>query len=144
MDDMSDISVKEQMISYIQFVDPDTRKVRTDFLVIEDVLKKFESKDSKALSNTLCTSLGESNLNIKNACGLATDGASVLVGKKTGLATLLKQQNPSLISIHCVCHRLALACTDTNTESKMIGDMELTFCSYGTSFTTPLRSLHAL
>ena len=126
VDDMSDVSVKEQMICYIQFVDPDTRKVRTDFLFIEDILEKFESADSKALSNTLCSSLEESNLNIKNACGLATDGASVMVGKKTGLATLLKQQNPSLISIHCVCHRLALACTDTNTELKMIGDMELT------------------
>ena len=76
VDDMSDISVKEQMICYIQFVDPDTRTVRTDFLFIEDVLSKSDSADSQALCDTLCNSLEESNLNIKNVCGLATDGAS--------------------------------------------------------------------
>ena len=126
VDDMSDISVKEQMICYIQFVDPDTHLVRTDFLFIKDILENSDSADSKALSNALFNFLDENILNIKNVCGLATDGASVMVGRKGGLATLLKKQNPSLISVHCVCHRLALACTDTNTELKIIGDMELT------------------
>ena len=50
----------------------------------------------------------------------------MMVGAKGGLATLLKRQNPSLISVHCVCHRLALACADANSELKCISDMELT------------------
>ena len=41
--------------------------------------------------------------------GFASDGASVMVGRKTGVTTLLKQANPFLISIHCIAHRLALA-----------------------------------
>ena len=56
---------------------------------------------------------GSSLTNLK---GLATDGASVMTGKKNGVATKLKELNPVLISVHCICHKLALACTDTNKE----------------------------
>lgn len=41
--------------------------------------------------------------------GFASDGASVMVGRITGVATRLKQDIPHLISIHCIAHRLALA-----------------------------------
>lgn len=41
--------------------------------------------------------------------GFGSDGASVMVGRRAGVATLLKQSNPELIAIHCVAHRLALA-----------------------------------
>lgn len=36
-----------------------------------------------------------------------------MTGVKSGVATLLKKENPQVISVHCICHRLALACTDT-------------------------------
>ena len=41
--------------------------------------------------------------------GFGSDGASVMVGRRAGVATLLKQSNPEMIAIHCVAHRLALA-----------------------------------
>jgi len=53
---------------------------------------------------------------LKNVRGLATDGASVMTGKTRGLAALLKKDVTSLVAVHCVCHRLALACIDTNEE----------------------------
>ena len=62
---MSDISIKEQMICYIQFVAPDTHFVRADFLFIKDILENLDSADSKALSNALCNLLDVNNLNIK-------------------------------------------------------------------------------
>lgn len=37
-----------------------------------------------------------------------------MTGKKNGVTTKLKELNPVLISVHCICHKLALACTDTN------------------------------
>ena len=40
---------------------------------------------------------------------LGSDGANVMVGKKTGVAKRLQDQIPHLISNHCVAHRLALA-----------------------------------
>ena len=41
------------------------------------------------------------------------DGAAVSTGTTKGVAARLKQLNPRLINFHCVCHRLALACTDS-------------------------------
>ena len=43
--------------------------------------------------------------------GFGSDGASVMIGRRTGIATRLKQRNPYLVAIHCVAHRLALACS---------------------------------
>ncbi|XP_077870232.1 zinc finger protein 862-like, partial [Saccoglossus kowalevskii] len=40
---------------------------------------------------------------------LGSDGASVMVGRRTGVATRLRERNPMLVNIHCVAHRLALA-----------------------------------
>lgn len=36
------------------------------------------------------------------------DGASVNLGKKAGLATLLRKQVPYLMDFHCLPHRLEL------------------------------------
>lgn len=40
--------------------------------------------------------------------GFASDGASAMVGKKAGAATLLAQDNPYLLKVHCVTHRANL------------------------------------
>ena len=45
--------------------------------------------------------------------GLCTDGASVMLGKRAGLATLMKQDFPNIITWHCLNHRLELAVHDT-------------------------------
>ena len=39
---------------------------------------------------------------------MGSDGASVTLGKKSGVLALLKEQQPSLIGIHCSAHRLEL------------------------------------
>ena len=31
-----------------------------------------------------------------------------MVGKNNGVAALLKRENPRLVNVHCICHRLAL------------------------------------
>lgn len=61
---------------------------------------------------------------MKNLRGLATDGASVMTGKTKGLAALLRKDATSLVAVHRVCHRLALACADTNEELEVIKDVE--------------------
>ena len=43
---------------------------------------------------------------------MGSDGASNMLGCKSGLATLLKEDHPELISVHCLCHRLELAFRD--------------------------------
>ncbi|XP_053385072.1 zinc finger protein 862-like [Mercenaria mercenaria] len=52
--------------------------------------------------------------------GMGSDGASNMVGSKTGLATLLRQDvNPEMVNIHCLCHRLELSFRDVVKGSKL-------------------------
>ena len=47
-----------------------------------------------------------------------------MTGKTRGLAALLKNDVTCLVAVHCVCHRLALACTDTNEELQVIKNVQ--------------------
>ena len=42
-----------------------------------------------------------------------TDGASVMMGKNGGVVSLIKQDAPQVIGIHCVAHNLELAFSGT-------------------------------
>ena len=47
-----------------------------------------------------------------------------MLGSRTGLAARLKEVNSRIISIHCICHKLALACVDTAKDVEYIGTVE--------------------
>lgn len=123
-DEATDISVTENLVTYIQFYCQDTGKVETFFLSCQDVLKKHRSANSEAITSLILEELKNCELDTKKLTGLVTDGASVMVGKRSGVATRLKEENPLLINIHCICHRLALSCTDTNESIKYIKTVE--------------------
>ena len=62
------------------------------------------------------------------------DGAAVSTGTTKGVAARLKQLNPRLINFHCVCHRLALACTDSLENVSYIKVFWHGWLSYGECF----------
>jgi len=47
---------------------------------------------------------------------------------KNGVAGKLKNENPQLINIHCICHILALACVQSKDDGP--GDQANTSVSY--------------
>lgn len=49
----------------------------------------------------------------KNWVAIATDGASVMVGKKSGVVTRLRKKYPKLFTWHCFNHRLELSISNT-------------------------------
>ena len=126
VDDVSDISVMEQMITFIQFYDKDSSEVTVEFLSVDNLLEKHDSANAVAMFHTIQSNLQACTLSTDKLIGLATDVASVMVGRKNGLGAKLKDVNPRLISVHCVCHNLALACTDAkdNGNLKFIKEVE--------------------
>ena len=48
-------------------------------------------------------------VSLGNVLGFGSDGASVMVGKSSGVAARLKNHNSEMLSIHCGAHQLALA-----------------------------------
>ena len=54
----------------------------------------------------------EFNTFLSKLVTMGSDGASVMLGKKSEVLALLKEQQPSLIGVHCSAHRLELCYKD--------------------------------
>lgn len=74
-------------------------------------LKVVELQNGKAdtIKEKLVDVCQESGLPLSKITGFGSDGASVMVGCRTGVANRLTSLNPEMISVHCGAHRLALA-----------------------------------
>ncbi|WAR20733.1 ZN862-like protein [Mya arenaria] len=121
-DEVSDIAVYENLITFVQFYCAETKKVETKFLSCQNILQDFECANAVAIKSLLASEVGK--LDQSTLTGFSSDGASVMTGKKGGVATLLRQENPSMVNIHCVCHRLALSCNDSNETLSYIKTVE--------------------
>ena len=114
-DEVCDLSNKEQLPTFIKYVDPETNKATTDFVSASDLLKDSHSADANTICNSLNQQLENNKLEKSKLSSFASDGASVMTGKNNGvLAKLRSRNNKKLINIHCIAHRLALACGDAN------------------------------
>ena len=86
-------------------------------------VKKWRKNNS--LFQPLENNLG---LNLDELIGFCLDGASVMTGKDNRVAARFKQLEEccEMLSVCCICHRLALACGDTGDDPKFISDFETT------------------
>jgi len=112
IDESTTISKLATLIIYIRTTFDETGPI-TMFLD----LVELDSTAAQSIVSELLSSLklhGLSDEFIRNNCvGLATDGASVMLGKKAGVAKLLTDMYPSIIAWHCIAHRLELGVHDT-------------------------------
>ncbi len=113
-DGSTDVGNTEQEIIYITMLQ--NGKPVTQYVEIKSVRNANAANIAKALKDTL-----EKKLKLKNwpdnvmAC--CFDGAAVMMGHVSGVATNLAQDAPHLISIHCCAHRLELAIKDAMKEN---------------------------
>lgn len=125
-DDVADISNTEQMVTFVQYIKNGKAEVR--FLAVYDLLKESSSANAETMLKVLLAKLHSLGIDLNKVTSLVSDGASVMTGKKGGFAARLRQICPTLTNVHCICHRLALACTDTLKEhvASQINKMQLT------------------
>ena len=123
-DDVTDIAVMEQFITFVQFVDPETASLETKFLFVENALEKSDTSDAETLFEVLYSKLDTLGIEVDKVSSLASDGAAVMLGKNSRLATRLKELNAKILSVHCIRHRLALACTDSNKDVEYVANVE--------------------
>ena len=83
----------------------DTEGVKTSFLNVADI---FDGT-AETIEAAILKYLDNKSLEVSKLGGFGSDGAAVMTGRHTGVATRLKARTQKMISIHCVNHRLALA-----------------------------------
>ena len=103
LDESTDIATDHDLIMYMHYML--NGEVYTNFLC----LVELPGATAPEILDTVLKVFTARNISHQKLCGIATDGASVMVGCRTGFATPLKEKNPLVVSIHCIAHRLAVA-----------------------------------
>jgi hypothetical protein len=104
IDESTDISGKAQLLAFIRFIKDG--KFMNEYLFCKDLKDTTKGDDIFDLVNENVLFF---NLKWENCVSVCTDGCPSMLGKKKGFVTLVQQQNPNIISVHCMIHREALA-----------------------------------
>lgn len=111
-DKVTDSSNRKQFVIWFCWVDSDS------FSVYEDLIG-FYQVDNITASTSLKDGL---NISMSNCCAQCYDGASNMVGARSGVANLVQRDEPRAILVHCYGHSLQLAVSDTVKKIKTMAD----------------------
>ena len=107
IDESTDISTSENMIVYFLYL----KAGRPTATYV--TLRHAPAVDAESITTDLLLFFAENDLDIKKVLFFCSDGASVMTGCNNGVAARLQRCNPHMSSVHCIAHRLALACADS-------------------------------
>ena len=124
IDEVTDIAVTEQLITFVQFWNSTSGSTEIKFLSPNGLLAESDSANAETIKTSLVAELNQCDLPIGKLNGLCSDGASVMTGPNSGVTQRLKELNKHLVRIHCICHKLSLACCDTNEGTAYVQEVE--------------------
>lgn len=114
MDESTTVSRKSCLILYVRTSWPG--KVSSECFAFPVGLIELESMTANHITEAAIktlNSVGFDNSYLSaNLIGACSDGASVMLGKNSGVLTQLKNKYPSIFLWHCMCHRIELAIGD--------------------------------
>ncbi|CAI7931357.1 unnamed protein product [Closterium sp. NIES-54] len=105
----------KHLILFITFI-RDHRLV-TEFMALLTV----EKADAASLLQLLLSHVHACGVDLRRIVGISTDGASVMMGSRSGLVARLRLRIPHLVSCHCIAHREALAAKDAADSMPVFG-----------------------
>ncbi|XP_078693711.1 zinc finger protein 862-like [Branchiostoma floridae x Branchiostoma belcheri] len=129
IDKSTDISVSKNLIVFLSLCSEGV--IKTRFLKLHEVDGPANAEN---IYQALLTTLEERGIPVAKVCGLGTDGANVMVGRKSGLASLLKQENPLAYTTHCAAHRHSLAVSQAAANFPYLRRMQNTVGALHTYF----------
>ena len=101
-----------------------TRSVDDDLNVSEDFMGFYELKNikSETIVNAIKDILLRYHLSLENCRGQTYDGASNMMGKRSGVSTRIRAEQPKAIATHCQGHSLSLAIKSLTKDCPIIRD----------------------
>ena len=144
-DEVTDISNICQLVSFVKYYDFNKERAETVFIDCSNLLEFSESSspNADAIVSCITEKFQELKIEISNLKPFVSDGASVMVGKKSGVATKSKTNFAlKMFNIHCICHRLALARADTGDDYKFIRNAEEILIELWRFFKNSPKRLH--
>ena len=108
-DEYTDISNKEQLSFCVRWIDP-LLNAREDFLGYYEI----PNISSNTIVAVIKDALIRMSLSLSNLRGQTYDGASNMLGCKSGVAKQIKDHQPKAFETHCHGHSLSLLCKGYN------------------------------
>ena len=108
MDESTDISVDKQACLVVRMFDEASGTVNSKFLSMVSV----PLADADHLFNAIDNLFEVEAIPYSNMVGFGSDGASVMLGKNNSVVTRLKNKQPNLFHLHCLCHVAHLCASD--------------------------------
>lgn len=104
-DETTDVAQCSQLLVFVRYLgDQNTMK---EELLISEVLET--TTKATDVMKIVCDFFDKHGIEWTKLAGFCTDGAPAMLGSRSGLAALVKEKNPTTITMHCVIHRQALA-----------------------------------
>ncbi|XP_017464541.1 PREDICTED: uncharacterized protein LOC108357960 isoform X2 [Rhagoletis zephyria] len=105
IDESTDISVKKYLSIVIRYYSANNGSIVNTFLKLQHLTDCTATGIVGAVENVL----REYRLSFKNMVELGTDNASVMVGVNRGVIARVKERNPFITLVPCVCHSIQIA-----------------------------------
>ena len=107
IDECTDVSISQVLAVMVRYFDEDKRKVTDSLCMIE-----VENATAEGLYKCVKDLFHENDIPISNIIGFASDNCSTMLGTNKEVQALLKKDVPSVFVMGCVCHSLALCCSE--------------------------------
>ncbi|XP_073524942.1 protein FAM200C-like [Phyllobates terribilis] len=104
LDETTDVSNLSQLAIFVCYVKDNM--IKEEFLFCKPLTTTTKAADVKKLVDDF---LRDNNLSWDMVSAVCTDGAPVMLGRKSGFGALVKADAPHIIVTHCILHRHALA-----------------------------------
>ena len=104
IDETTDVAIRSQMAVIVRFCNQ-LGEAEEVFLAVASL----KNGKSRTILSALLAVLEENELDLSNLTSVATDGASPMVGCRSGVATMLEDMVPFITRFHCALHRFVIA-----------------------------------
>ncbi|KAH7439136.1 hypothetical protein KP509_04G046900 [Ceratopteris richardii] len=109
IDESTDRTIHKHLIIYILYITNWGKShVKCDFVELLAV----ENGSAKCIYDVVTKFLSDNMLDMHKLIAIATDGASVMIGHKTGIVVRFQESMPYIMGVDCIAHRQALAAKD--------------------------------
>lgn len=104
IDETTDLSVKKCLAILVRYTDVSNKTVRDRLLALAEV----SDLTAEGILNKILEVIQKLSIPLENLIGFAADNASVMMGKFKGVQARLKEVNPNIFVIGCICHSISL------------------------------------
>ena len=130
IDESTSISNKSVLALYVRtaFYDINTNKTDAAYAFPLGLIQ-LDSLTADHITQKVLSYLNKNGFTheylVSNLISVCADGASTMIGKKTGVLTLIKEAYPNILLWHCMCHRIELAVGDAVKSTVVLHDVTI-------------------